>query len=97
MAEDMNTYKMSCYDSSQNHQHAKGQYTEKVECYYTGTDVRRMWQGQQSIKDYKGGPSRDLSNDVSVPCTRVPAIPEDRVISLSEVDVSKVFNLVNTY
>ena len=32
---------------------AKHQYRTKIESYYTGYDARRMWQGLQTITDYK--------------------------------------------
>ena len=31
----------------------KHQYRTKIESYYTGSDARRMWQGLQTITDYK--------------------------------------------
>ena len=60
-AEDRN--KRSRYDHCIVIKHAKGQYRNKVESYYTGYDARYMWQGLQSIMDYKGRPSHDLPND----------------------------------
>jgi hypothetical protein len=39
----------------------------KVESYYTGSNARCMWQGLQSITDYKGRPNRDLPNYASLP------------------------------
>lgn len=72
-----------------------------------------MWQGLQSITNYKGRPNSDLPNDASLPdelnaCyarfdnnnidpdVRAVTDPEDWVISLSEADVRRVFNQVNT-
>jgi aminoglycoside/choline kinase family phosphotransferase len=46
---------------------AKRQYLTKVESYNTGSDTRRMWQGLQTITDYKGKHSRELSSDTSLP------------------------------
>jgi hypothetical protein len=46
---------------------AKGKYMTKIESYYTGSDARRMWQGLQSVTDYKGKPSHELSSDTSLP------------------------------
>jgi hypothetical protein len=39
----------------------------KIELYYTSSDTRRMWQGLQTITDYKGKHSRELSSDTSLP------------------------------
>jgi hypothetical protein len=39
----------------------------KIESYYTGSDTRLMWQGLQSITDYKGKHSRELPSDTSLP------------------------------
>ena len=39
----------------------------KIESYYTGSDARRMWQSLQTITDYKGKPSHELPNDISLP------------------------------
>ena len=35
--------------------------------YYTGSDARRMWQGLQTITDYKGKHSRELPSDTGLP------------------------------
>ena len=84
-----------------------GQYRNKVESCYTGSDIHPMWQGLQSITDYKGRPRHDLfqtnsmhfmhASTITKPyCAWVLGDPEDWVISLSEADVSKVFSQVNT-
>ena len=39
----------------------------KIESYYTGSDANRMWQGLQTITDYKGKNSRELPSDTSLP------------------------------
>ena len=39
----------------------------KIESYYTGSDTCRMWQGLQTIKDYKINHSRELPSDMSLP------------------------------
>jgi hypothetical protein len=39
----------------------------KIESYYTGSNTRLMWQGLQTITDYKGKHSRKLTNDTSLP------------------------------
>jgi hypothetical protein len=73
-----------------------------------------MWQGLQTITDYKGKHSRELPSDTSLPdkvnsfyarfevgnteaCMRASAVPEDCVITLSAVDVSKTFKQVNIH
>jgi hypothetical protein len=35
--------------------------------YYTGSDALQMWQGLQTITDYKGKHSRELPSDTSLP------------------------------
>jgi hypothetical protein len=70
-----------------------------------------MWQGLQTITDYKGKPSRGLPSNMSLPdelnsfyarfdanteiCMRAPAVPDNCVITLSIADVSKTFKEVN--
>ena len=39
----------------------------KIELYYTGSDARQMWQGLQTITDFKGKHSRKLPIDTSLP------------------------------
>ena len=73
------TYKKFLYELCRATKHAKRQYRNKVKSYYTDSDACRMWQGLHSIIDYKGGPSRELPNDCSLP---------DDLISLSEADFS---------
>jgi hypothetical protein len=67
MAEDRNKYKKSHYDLCRVMNQPKGTYRNKVESYYTGSEVRHMLQGLQSITDYKGRSSHDLPNDASLP------------------------------
>ena len=38
-----------------------------IEYYYTGSDARLMWQGLQTITDYKGKHSHELPSDTSLP------------------------------
>ena len=45
----------------------KCQYRTKIESYYTGSEDRRMWQGLQTITNYKGKPSHELPSDASLP------------------------------
>jgi hypothetical protein len=35
--------------------------------HYTGSDARQMWQGLQTITDYKGKHSQELPSDTSLP------------------------------
>ena len=46
---------------------AERQNRTKIESYYTGSDAHRMWQGLQTITDYKGKHSRELHSDTSLP------------------------------
>ena len=43
------------------------QYRTKIESYYTGSDAHRVWQGLQTITDYKGKHSQELPSDTSLP------------------------------
>ena len=60
-------YKKSCYALRPTIKQAKHQYRAKIESYYTGSDTRLMWQGLQTITDYKGKHSRELPSDTSLP------------------------------
>ena len=42
-AKDRNKYNKSCYDLRRVIKRAKGQYRDKVESYYTGSNGSRMW------------------------------------------------------
>ena len=42
------------------------QYRNEIESYYTGSDARQMWQGLQTITDYKGKHSQELPSDTSL-------------------------------
>jgi hypothetical protein len=59
--------KKSRYALQRTIKQAKHQYKTKIESYYTGSDARRMWQGLQTIADYKGKPSCELHSNVSLP------------------------------
>jgi hypothetical protein len=50
----LEVYKKSCYALRRTIKQAKRQYRAKIESYYTGSDARLMWQGLQTITDYKG-------------------------------------------
>jgi hypothetical protein len=73
-----------------------------------------MWQGLQTIMDYKGKQSRVLPSDTSLPdninyfyacfkasntkaCMRAQDVPDNCVITLFVVDVSKTFKQVNIH
>ena len=60
-------YKKSCYALRRTIKQAKRQYRAKIESYYTGSDARLMWQGLQTITDYKGKLSSELPSDTSLP------------------------------
>ena len=60
-------YKKSRYALRQTIKQAKHQYRTKIESYYTSSDASRMWQGLQTIADYKGKHSRELPSDTSLP------------------------------
>ncbi|KAM9432956.1 uncharacterized protein ACWYII_016820 [Salvelinus alpinus] len=59
--------KKSCYALRRTIKQAKRQYRAKIESYYTGSDARQMWQGLQTITDYKGKHSHELPSDTSLP------------------------------
>jgi hypothetical protein len=52
-ASNLEAYKKSCHALRQTIKQANRQYRTKIESYYTGSDARRMWQGLQTITDYK--------------------------------------------
>lgn len=60
-------YNKCCYALRQTIKQAKRQYRAKIESYYTGSDARFMWQGLQTITDYKGKHSRELPSKTSLP------------------------------
>ena len=60
-------YKKSCYNLRRTIKQAKRQYRTKIEIHYTGSEGSRMWQGLQTIMDYKGKPSYELPSDASLP------------------------------
>ena len=59
-------YKKSCQALSRTIKQAKSKYMTKIESYYTGSDPCQMWQGLQTIMEYKGKPSRELPRDTSL-------------------------------
>ncbi|KAM9433498.1 uncharacterized protein ACWYII_017131 [Salvelinus alpinus] len=60
-------YKKSRYALRRTIKQAKPQYRTKIESYYNGSNARRMWQGLQTITDYRGKHSRELPSDTSIP------------------------------
>jgi hypothetical protein len=60
-------YKKYRYALRQTMKQAKRQYRTKIKWYYTGSDTLRMWQGLQTITDYKGKHSRELPSHMSLP------------------------------
>ena len=60
-------YKKSRYALQRTIQQARLQYRTKIESYLNGSDARWMWQGLQTIMDYKGKHSCELPSDVSLP------------------------------
>ena len=109
----LEAYKKSRYALRRTIKQAKRQYRTKIESYYTGSDARRIWQGLQTITDYKGKHSRGLPSDTSLPdelnsyahfeayntetSMRKPAVLEDCLITISAADVSKTFKQVNIH
>ena len=59
-------YKKACYALRRTIKQAKCQYRTKIESYYTGSDASQMWQGLQTITDYKGKQSQELLSDTSL-------------------------------
>ena len=49
----MTEYKQCSYSLCKAIKQAKRQYRDKVESQFNGSDTRGMWQGLQSITDYK--------------------------------------------
>ena len=60
-------YKKSCYALRRTIKQAKRQYRAKIESYYTVSNTHLLWQGSQTITDYKGKHSRELPSDMSLP------------------------------
>ena len=60
-------YKHCSYSLSKVIKQAKHQYIDKVESQFNGSDTRRMWQGLQSITDYKKKTSPVADTNVLLP------------------------------
>ena len=98
----MPEYKQCSYSLRKAIKQAKCQYRDKVESQFNGSDTRRMWQGLQTITDYKRKTSHVMDTvllpdklntfacfeDNTVPPTR-PA-PKDCGLSFSVANVSNL-------
>jgi hypothetical protein len=99
-------YKKSRYALRRTIKQAKSQYRTKIKSYYTGFDASQMWQGLQTITDYKRKHSQELPSNTSLPdkpnnvCTHFEAnntetcmrAPAVLVITRSSADVSNPIN-----
>jgi hypothetical protein len=78
---------------------AKCQYRDKVESEFNGLDTRGMWQGLQSIMDYKKKTSPVADEDVLLPdiLNNLFAQFEDNTVPLTQpaTKTSKTFKSVN--
>ena len=63
----MAEYKQCSYILRKAIKQAKRQYRDKVESQFNGSDTRGMWQGLQSITDYKKNTSPVVDQDVLLP------------------------------
>ena len=63
----MTEYKQCSYSLCKAFKQAKLQYRDKVESQFNGSDTRGMWQGLQSITDYKKKTSPVTDQDVLLP------------------------------
>ena len=63
----MTEYKQCSYSIRKAIKQAKCQYRDKVELQFNGSDTRGMWQGLQSITDYKKKTSPVADQDVLLP------------------------------
>ena len=63
----MTEYKQCSYSLRKAIKQAKRQYRDKVESQFNGSDTRGMWQGLQSITDYKKKTSPVADQDVLLP------------------------------
>ena len=60
-------YKQCSYSLRKAIKQAKCQYRDKVESQFNGSNTRRMWQGLQSIRDYKNKTSPVANINVLLP------------------------------
>ena len=63
----MAEYKQRSYSLSKAIKQAKRQFRDKVESQFNSSDMRRMWQGLQTITDYKGKSSHVANTNVWLP------------------------------
>ena len=63
----MTKYKQCSYSLRKAIKQAKHQYGDKVELQFNGADMRRMWQGLQTITDYRKKTSPIADTDVLLP------------------------------
>ena len=105
----MTEYKQRSYSLRKAIRQAKRQHRDKVESQFNGSDTRGMWQGLQSITDYKKKTSPIADQDVllSDRLNNVFARFEDNTdpltrpatktcgLSFTAADVSKTFKRVN--
>ena len=63
----MTEYKQCSYSLRKAIKQAKRQYRDEVESQFNGSDTRGMWQGLQSITDYKKKTSPVGDHDVLLP------------------------------
>jgi hypothetical protein len=63
----MTEYKQCSYSLRKAIKQAKHQYRDKVESQFNGSDTRGIWQGLQSITDYKKKTSPVTDQDVLLP------------------------------
>jgi hypothetical protein len=63
----MTEYKQCCYSLCKAIKQARRQYRDKVESQFKGSNMRRMWQGLQSITHYKEKTSSVADIDVLLP------------------------------
>jgi hypothetical protein len=63
----MTEYKQFSYSRRKAIEQAKHQYRDKVESQFNGSNTRRMWQGLESITDYKNKQKNITDIDVLLP------------------------------
>jgi hypothetical protein len=100
----MEEYKQCSYSLRKAIKQAKHRYRDKVESQFNSSDKRSMWQGLQTVMDYKRKTSHVLLPDrVNTILTRFedntqlltqPAI-KDCGLSFSVANLSKTFQCVN--
>ena len=81
----MTEYKQCSYSLHKAIKQAKRQYRDKVESQLNGSDTRHMWQGLQSITEYKQKTSPVADTDVLLPdkLNNLFALFEDNTVPLT--------------